>query len=488
MNIHIYNTLTKSIDLFTPLSSVVGMYSCGPTVYNYVHIGNLRSFLFADTLQRILKTVGNFDVNWVMNITDIDDKTIRDSAIGSPSWNTLIGSQTNDVHKNLSMLTEFYTSEFLKDISEIGIDTNDINFMPRATKFIPQMQDLITKIHNNGYAYIADGSVYFNVEKWQDNAHYGQLFTIDKQSFKKGVRIDADEYERENVSDFVLWKAKKDNEPSWEYELEGQILDGRPGWHIECSAMEYELLGLPFDIHTGGLDLRFPHHEDEIAQSKAGYGIDPTTFWCHNEFLLVEGKKMSKSLGNFFTLRDLIEKGYSPLDVRFYMISAHYRSMFNFTFEALDASVKGRLKIQEFIDDLLVFIPKNDSTDISGIQELETKIFDVLAQDLHIPKALSLLFSFINAFDIKSISTEQQHAILELLKKLNTIFNVFRFEILEKETEEIPTFIKELAAQRDQAKRSKDYTLADRLRLQILENGYAINDAPDGYILVKNVN
>jgi cysteinyl-tRNA synthetase len=488
MQIQLYNTLTKSIDEFTPISSVVGIYSCGPTVYNYVHIGNLRSFLFADTLQRVLKTVGKYDLNWVMNITDIDDKTIRDSAIGSPTWNPLIGSQTDDVHKNLELLTEFYTKEFLRDISEVGIDINDIKFLPRATKFIPQMQDLITRIYDNGFAYIADGSVYFNVEKWQDHAHYGQLFTIDKQSFKKGVRIDADEYERENVSDFVLWKAKKDNEPSWSYTLDGQILDGRPGWHIECSAMEYELLGLPFDIHTGGLDLRFPHHEDEIAQSKAGYGIDPTIFWCHNEFLLVEGKKMSKSLGNFFTLRDLKEKGYATLDVRFYMISAHYRSLFNFTFEALDASVKGRIRIQDFIDDLLVLSPKNDSTDIAEIQELETKIFDVLAQDLHIPKALSLLFSFINTFDPQTASLAQQQSILELLKKLNSIFNVFRFEVLAKEVEEIPTFIKELAAQRDQAKRAKDYARADSLRLQILENGYAINDAPDGYILVKNVN
>ncbi|MBL8005871.1 MAG: cysteine--tRNA ligase [Candidatus Kapabacteria bacterium] len=486
MKIQLYNTLSKSIESFSPLNEQVGMYSCGPTVYNYVHIGNLRSFLFADTMQRVLKTVGNYDVRWVMNITDIDDKTIRDSAIGSPTWNPLIGEQTNDVHKNLSMLTEFYTSEFLRDIADIGIDTTQIHSMPRATKFIPQMQELITKIYENGFAYIADGSVYFNVEKWQDHAHYGQLFTIDKTEFKKGVRIDADEYEREHVSDFVLWKAKKDNEPSWEYHLDGQILDGRPGWHIECSAMEYELLGLPFDIHTGGLDLRFPHHEDEIAQSKAGYGIDPTVFWCHNEFLLVEGKKMSKSLGNFFTLRDLVQKGYDPNDVRFYMISAHYRSLFNFTFEALDASVKGRIRIQEFIDTLLETTSFKENATIEDINELETKMMVAFANDLHVPKALSTLFIFINNFDFLSLTLQRQQLLLQLFSKLNAIFSVFRLEKLEKPVDEIPEEIKELAAQRDKAKRNKDYALADSLRATILERGYTINDASDGYILVKN--
>lgn len=486
MNIQLFNTLTKSIDTFTPLHETIGFYTCGPTVYNYVHIGNLRSFLFADTMQRVLRTVGNYDVQWVMNITDIDDKTIRDSAIGSSSWNPLIGKQSNDVHENLSMLTEFYTSEFLRDISDIGIDISQIHSLPRATKFIPQMQELITKIYDNGYAYIADGSVYFNVEKWQDHAHYGQLFTIDKTEFKKGVRIDADEYERENVSDFVLWKAKKDNEPSWEYQLDGQILDGRPGWHIECSAMEYELLGLPFDIHTGGLDLRFPHHEDEIAQSKAGYGIDPTVFWCHNEFLLVEGKKMSKSLGNFFTLRDLLQKGYDPKDVRFYMISAHYRSLFNFTFEALDASVKGRIRIQEFIDSILETTSFVEHSHLDDIVALETKMLESFAEDLHVPKALSALFVFINNFDFSTLSSQRQQRLIQLFSKLNTIFSVFRLEKEEKAVEEIPDDIKELAAQRDIAKRNKEYTLADSIRTTILERGYTINDVTDGYILVKN--
>jgi len=486
MNIQLYNTLTKSIDSFTPLSSIVGMYTCGPTVYNYVHIGNLRSFLFADTMQRVLKTVGNYDVQWVMNITDIDDKTIRDSALGSPSWNPLIGAQSENVHKNLSMLTEFYTSEFLRDISDIGINTSHIQSLPRATNFIPQMQDLITKIYENGYAYIADGSVYFNVEKWQDHAHYGQLFTIDKTEFKKGVRIDADEYEREHVSDFVLWKAKKEQEPSWEFQLDGQILDGRPGWHIECSAMEYELLGLPFDIHTGGLDLRFPHHEDEIAQSKAGYGIDPTVFWCHNEFLLVEGKKMSKSLGNFFTLRDLIQKGYDPKDVRFYMISAHYRSLFNFTFEALDASVKGRIRIQEFIDSLLDATTFVENSEVEDINNLETKMMEAFAQDLHVPKALSALFIFLNSFDITTLSQQRQKLLIQLLTKVNSIFSLFRLEKETKAIQEIPVEITELANQRDKAKRNKEYAVADSLRASILERGYTINDVSDGYILVKN--
>jgi cysteinyl-tRNA synthetase len=284
----------------------------------------------------------------------------------------------------------------------------------------------------------------------------------------------------------VLWKAKKDNEPSWEYHLDGQILDGRPGWHIECSAMENELLGLPFDIHTGGLDLRFPHHEDEIAQSKAGYGIDPTVFWCHNEFLLVEGKKMSKSLGNFFTLRDLVQKGYDTKDVRFYMISAHYRSLFNFTFEALDASVKGRIRIQEFIDTLLDSTSFIENATFEDINELETKMMESFANDLHVPKALSALFIFINNFNFSTLSIQRQQLLLQLFTKLNAVFSVFRLEKLEKLVDEIPVEIKELAAQRDKAKRNKDYALADSLRATITERGFTINDVPDGYILVKN--
>ncbi len=488
MNIRLYNTLTKSIDEFTPLKKSVGIYSCGPTVYNYVHIGNLRSFLFADILQRIVKTVGGYPVQWVMNITDIDDKTIRDSAFDSPSWNKQIGNQSSDVHQNLRQLTEFYTKEFLNDINAVGIESVDFYALPKATSFIPQMQDLITKIFDAGFAYIADGSVYFNVEKWQEKEQYGRLFAIEKEAFKKGVRIDADEYERENVSDFVLWKTKKGNEPSWKYVLNGENLVGRPGWHIECSAMEFELLGLPFDIHTGGLDLKFPHHEDEIAQSKAGYGIDPTTFWCHNEFLLVEGKKMSKSLGNFFTSRDLIQKGYDPIDFRFYMISAHYRSLFNFTFEALDASVKGRERIQDFIYSLLEAENLNNETGIEDILSFEKVVYEALSNDLHIPKALSTIFSFINSFEITTLSTEKKNKLIEIFTSLNMVFNAFHFELKEKKEIPIPEIVLELASKRDMAKRAKDFALADTLRKAIHEAGYSVNDSAQGYILVKNGN
>ena len=311
MDFKLYNSLTRKTEEFKPLNkNEVRMYSCGPTVYNYAHIGNMRAFLFADLLQRTLRTVACWDVKWVMNITNIDDKTIRDSALGSTEWKKGMGEQTNSPIDNLLKFTKYYEQKFINDIETLGIDATHFYKMPKATEYINEMQELITKIFEKGLAYISEGSVYFNVSEWRKRDTYGRLKKIDFDNFRAGVRIDADQYEREQASDFVLWKMKKEGEPFWDYSLDGQNLQGRPGWHIECSAMEYVLLGLPFDIHTGGIDLQFPHHEDEIAQSKAGYGIDPTVFWCHNEFLEVEGEKMSKSKGNFFTLKDLMKKKY----------------------------------------------------------------------------------------------------------------------------------------------------------------------------------
>ncbi|MGA2297265.1 MAG: cysteine--tRNA ligase [FCB group bacterium] len=485
--ISLFNSLVKyrSLQDFTPFDdNTVRMYSCGPTVYNYAHIGNMRAFLFADLLQRVLRVVGKYNVKWVMNITNIDDKTIRDSAVGSAEWLPEMGTQTNDGKQNLLLFTDYFEKSFLEDISKLGIKPEHFFAMPKATEYISQMQDLIRSIVDKGIGYISDGSVYFSVSEWRKTDEYGKLYNIDFNNFRSGVRIDADEYEREDVSDFVLWKAKKPNEPHWDFEINGQQCPGRPGWHIECSAMEKELLGLPFDIHTGGVDLKFPHHEDEIAQSKAGYGIEPTAFWCHNEFLEVEGEKMSKSKGNFFTLRELLNKGIDPLDIRFAMFSVHYRSVYNFTFDGLKAASKARIRIQDYIYELFS-TGNNKSVNGETIINFKDKIFNHLANDLHTPYALSEIFTFINSYPAKSLDDKAREEAIKLFRDLNDIFDVWIIGKKIEEKIEIPQEIIALAEQRLRVKSVKDFAEADKLRQIILDSGYILKDTKDSYVIEK---
>jgi cysteinyl-tRNA synthetase len=354
--------------------------------------------------------------------------------------------------------------------------------MPKATEYIPQMQDLIRKIIENGIGYVAGGSVYFNVNEWRKRDVYGKLFRIDFEQFRAGVRIDADEYEREQVSDFVLWKGRKENEPYWEFDIEGQNCDGRPGWHIECSAMEKVLLGLPFDIHTGGIDLKFPHHEDEIAQSKAGYGIEPTAYWCHNEFLEVEGEKMSKSKGNFFTLRSLLDKNIDPLDIRFAMLSSHYASTYNFTFDGIGAARKGRFRIQEYIYSLHNETEGNENVDI---EELTNEVFAELANDLHTPKALGKLFTFINNNLPEKFNRQAKLELISFFTQINRIFDIWDIGARKDEKTEMPAELIEFAELRISAKKAKNFAEADRLRDEIKKAGYLIKDTKDSYIIEK---
>ncbi len=483
MQIYLNNSLSRKVEAFTPLKdNEVRMYSCGPTVYNYAHIGNMRAFLFADLLQRVLKVVGQHKVRWVMNITNIDDKTIRDSAVGSNVWLSDMGEQTKDLHGNLLKLTEYYEKSFLDDISKLGIKTNDFSAMPKATEYIEPMQELIKSILEKGLSYISEGSIYFNVAEWRKQQTYGRLFHIDFDNFRAGTRIDSDQYEREDVSDFVLWKARKPNEPFWDFEIDGQNLPGRPGWHIECSSMEKELLGLPFDIHTGGIDLKFPHHEDEIAQSHAGYGIDPTVMWCHNEFLEVEGQKMSKSLGNFFTLRDLMEKGIDPLDIRYTMLSAHYGSVYNFTFDGIKSGHKARFRVQEYLYKLFEISDGNIKADVDSLRK---SVFTELANDLHTPKALAHLFSFINETPTEKLDVESKRNLIEFFTELNKIFDVWYIGERKEISLDIPDDIKEKAEKRLIAKKNKDWALADSLRKEISDAGYILKDTKDGYVIEK---
>jgi cysteinyl-tRNA synthetase len=485
MEIKLNNSLSKNLEIFNPVDdNEVTMYSCGPTVYNYAHIGNMRAFLFADLLQRVLRVVGEHKVKWVMNITNIDDKTIRDSAKGSDQWNPEMGSQTDDPKENLLLLTKFYEKAFVDDISKLGICSEDFFAMPKATGYIDQMQVLIRKILDKGYAYISDGSVYFSVSKWRKDDVYGRLFKIDFENFREGERVDSDQYDKEEVSDFVLWKAKKENEPFWDFEIDGQNLAGRPGWHIECSAMEKELLGLPFDIHTGGIDLKFPHHEDEIAQSKAGYGIDPTVYWCHNEFLEVEGRKMSKSLGNFFTLRELLEKGIDPVDIRYLMLSAHYGTKMNFTFEGLKSTHKARMRVQDYIYDL--HLQNAAGEDLSAVvEETQTKAFAHLASDLHTPKALAEIFTLINKHPAEKYDVNSAKKAIKFFSKLNQVFSAWEIGERKEEKLEIPQEVQDLAEERFNAKKEKNWAAADELRNKIQALGYVVKDAKDSYSIEK---
>ncbi len=482
MRIELFNTLSHQLEPFEPLQpKLVRMYTCGPTVYDYAHIGNMRAFLCADLLQRVLRVVGGYQVRWVMNITDIDDKTIRGSAPGSPLWRPEMGEQTDDPLENLRRYTRFYEQAFLEDIARLHIRREDLFALPRATEYIEPMQELVRRIVARGFGYVAAGSVYFDLSAWRQVAQYGRLLPIDPAHIKPGARIDADQYEREEVSDFVLWKGRKPGEPFWNFELNGQQLPGRPGWHLECSAMEYTLLGLPFDIHTGGIDLRFPHHEDEIAQSMAGYGIDPTRFWVHNEFLEVEGQKMSKSLGNFFTLRDLIARGLDPLDIRFALLQAHYRLPFNFTFAGVEAARRARQRVQEYIYQLHEPAPPDGlSVEVAAVR---AEVFGHLAQDLHTPKAFAAFFRFLNATPAAELDAESRRQLLHFLSEFNLIVDVWEIAPRTPRQQDIPAEIRELAEKRWQLRLQRRYAEADALRERIQRAGYVIKDLRDGYIL-----
>jgi cysteinyl-tRNA synthetase len=476
MRIHLYNTLTKQIEPFAPLrDNLVRMYSCGPTVYDTAHIGNMRAFLLPDTIQRVMRTVGGFEVRWVMNVTDIDDNTIRGSLPGSERWRAEMGAHTDDALANLRAYTRYFEGLFLADLDVFGIRRDDFFGNPRATEFIEPMQALILEIVKAGYAYVSDGSVYFNVAAYRTKHPYGRLFHIDVEHFREGVRIDADQYDRESVSDFVLWKGRKDGEPYWDFNVLDESVPGRPGWHIECSAMSKDLLDLPFDIHTGGVDLRFPHHEDELAQCTAGYHVpEQAAFWVHNEFLEVEGRKMSKSLGNFYTLRDLINKGIDPLDVRLTMLGSHYRSVLNFTFDGIKAASTTRKRVQDYIWDL-----RDRAEPAPGmiIEPFEA----ALADDLHTPRALAELYTFIGDHPVASVSDTEAPLILGALQRANDVIGVWTFDT--RPVVQVPEAVQVIAEVRWEARLAKNWAESDRLRDDLLAMGWVVKDGKDGYTL-----
>jgi len=455
----IYNTLSRKKEEFKPIKKeVVGLYTCGPTVYNFAHIGNFRAYITADVLQRFLKFSG-LKVKWIMNITDVDDKTIRDSKKEFPKL------EPKDA---LIKFTRKYEKVFWQDLEKLNIDKKDFTRNPRATDTITEMQDLVLKILDKGYGYIKDGSVYFDVKKYAKKYKYGQLLEVDMGGFKAGARIDADEYEKENVQDFVLWKGAKEGEPTWDFKIKDKNLAGRPGWHIECSAMSEKDLGKKFDIHTGGIDLKFPHHENEIAQSTIGYGTTPVNVWLHNEYLLVDGGKMSKSKGNFYTLTDLEKKGFDVLALRYLNLLTSYRMPLNFTWKSLEAAGNALNNLQRALSEL----PRAGQVCKVYLKKFKSALED----DLDTARALGVVWQLVK--DPKKDDAKKKATLLEFDKVLG-------LGLGEVKKIEIPASIKKLAGERDRARKEKDFKKADKVRKEIKEKGFGLEDARDGVKIVK---
>ncbi len=436
------------------------MYTCGPTVYDYAHIGNFRAFLFEDLLKRWLKYKG-FKVTHVMNLTDVDDKTIK-------------GSQAKGIP--LRQYTDFYVKAFFEDIGKLGIEPADV--YPRATDHVPEMVAIIKTLLAKGIAYRGeDGSIYYAVSKFPE---YGKLSHLKVGELKAGARVSQDEYAKEEAQDFALWKAytPEDGDAVWESEL-GK---GRPGWHIECSAMSMKYLGETFDIHCGGIDNMFPHHENEIAQSEAATGKTFVNYWMHNEHLQVEGKKMSKRLGNFYTLRDLLAKGYDPIVIRYLLISTHYRQQFNFTFEGLTAA-KGAI---ERLKNLARRLHDQDGKGSEGkvamqIQRVKQCFGDAMDDDLNISIALSALFDFAreinNLLDAGVVSKDEAAEVGGLLMQFDSVLGV----IGKVEVEEaLPNDIDALVQKREAARKAKNWKEADQIRDQLKALGIVVEDTAQG--------
>lgn len=458
MPLFIFNTLSREKEEFKPINpNEVGLYTCGPTVYDYAHIGNLRAYIFANTLKRTL-IFNNYKVNHIMNITDIDDKTIK-------------SSRNNG--KNLKEFTSLYTEYFLKDSDELSL--LKASKYTKATDYIKEMLLLIEELLVKGFAYKSeDGSIYFDVVKDQN---YGQLVPIDRDNLLSNAkqRIKTDEYDKNNAQDFALWKSwsQEDGEVFWmPSEILGNntiIEKGRPGWHIECSAMSMANLGHTIDIHTGGLDNMFPHHENEIAQSECATGEKFSNYFMHNGWLLVDNKKMSKSLNNFYTLNDIKEKGYSPLVFKYFILQTHYRSPVNFTWEHLESAKSAYLKIVNFIENNLNNIGE---ISIPYLQEFKEAIND----DLNTPKALGILWSMMN--DMNITNENKVATILEFDK----VFGLNLDKIKTTETsQEVILLIKE----REEARENKDWAKSDELRAKINSLGYEIKDTDSGSKISK---
>jgi cysteinyl-tRNA synthetase len=460
-NLRFFNTLTRKKEKFTPLEKgEVKMYTCGPTVYDFAHIGNFRTFVFQDVLRRWLEYRG-FKVAQVMNITDVDDRTIK-------------GSRKENIP--IKKYTERYTKAFFEDFEALNIEKAE--HYPKATEHIPNMVALISELIKKGYAYEGeDGSVYYDISKFKD---YGKLSKIKIEELKPGARVKVDEYRKEKACDFALWKAwdKEDGDVFWETE----IGKGRPGWHIECSTMAMKYLGETLDIHSGGVDLIFPHHENEIAQSQAVTGKEFARFWLHSEHLLVQGKRMAKRFGNFYTLRDLAVKGYESKAIRYLLMSTHYRQQLNFTLEGLKAAKSAVDRLTNFTERLHEADGKGCGEKIETLMGDVTKNFNAaMDDDLNISVALAALFDFVRGanklVDDNLLSKEEAEKIYYLIMRFDTVLGVIG---RAKSEEALPKEAEELIQKREEARKAKYWKEADRIREQLKAMGVILEDTPQG--------
>ena len=470
MELKFYNTLTRTLETFKSVEEgKAGLYTCGPTVYNFAHIGNFRAYVFEDLLHRTLAYAG-YKVTQVMNLTDVDDKTIRNSrAAGVP----------------LRDFTATYKQAFFEDIKTLNITPAAV--YPAATDHIPEMIHMIQVLMDKGIAYQSeDKSIYFSIAKFPE---YGKLAHIDRDNQRAGVRIDADEYAKDSVADFALWKARDeaDGDVWWDSPW-GQ---GRPGWHIECSAMSMKYLGETFDLHTGGVDNMFPHHEDEIAQSESVTGKKWVNCWLHCEHLMVDNTKMSKSLGNFYTLRDLLAKGYTGREVRWVLIGSHYRKKLNFSLTALDQARETLGKFSAFFARMKEITAPGDGSESTAIVEEALKTFrTAIADDLNSAGATAALFALMrdgNRLADSGVLTAAGAAkILDCCRDFDRIFGCLDVDAAPV-AESFPDEVVAMAEERAAARKNKDWAESDRLRDAIKAAGFLIEDAPGGVWKLKKL-
>jgi len=464
MALRIMNTLGRRMQKFVPLKKkTVRMYTCGPTVWDYAHIGNFRTYVFQDILRRYLEYKG-YKVIQVTNITDVDDKTIRQSKATGVS---------------LREYTKKYEEAYFEDIAALNIEKAER--YPRATEHINEMVALVKRLARKGVAYEAEGSVYFDISRFKT---YGKLSGMRLEQLKSGARIDSDEYGKDEARDFVLWKGwrPEDGEAFWET----AVGKGRPGWHIECSAMSMKYLGATFDIHSGGEDLIFPHHENEIAQSEAATGKRFVRYWLHSGMLLVDGRKMAKSLGNFFTLRDLLSKGHDPLAVRYLLMSAHYRAQLNFTEETLGDATKAIEALRETLRRVKTFAAttKRDNVELRKVLSKEQREFErAMDDDLNMPRALAALHRITRAvnraIDQSKISGEDAKATHRLVLRLDKVLGIFAEQV---KPDFLPREAELLIKERDEARAKRDWATADKLREQLSAMGILVEDTPTGTV------
>jgi len=470
--VRFYNTMERRVVDFNSINpDKVGLYTCGPTVYNFAHIGNFRAYTFEDILCRTLRLAG-YEVKQVMNLTDVDDKTIRDS-------------QAEKLP--LKEFTARYIKAFFEDLQKLRIHPAAV--YPAATEHIPEMIELIQKLFDKGYAYIAeDKSIYFAIDKF---APYGKLANIDRENQRAGVRIKTDEYAKDSVADFALWKAwdDKDGDVVWD----SPWGKGRPGWHIECSAMAMKYLGATFDIHTGGIDNMFPHHEDEIAQSEGANECKYVNYWLHCAHLMVNGENMSKSLGNFFTLRDLENQGRSGREIRYVLMGTHYRKKLNFTFDALDQAKETLRKFDDCFVRLAAADGNGDSDSdaqsaaAKAVADFKAAMFD----DLNTAEAAASIFGLFHDANkflaAGTLSAAGAKNILDAFRTFDCVWACLDVDTALSADNSIPAEIEALAAARVEARKNKNWAESDRLRDEIKAKGFAVEDIPGGSYRVKKL-